>query len=92
MPDVIEQWRDKQLWRFRINYQSYLGSLEGVDPECDSELMKDKFPHKGEDYLSVKRKIEAHAAALRGRFDVKRQNRAGQVASGGHAPPGPPSG
>lgn len=49
MPDVIEHWTDKQLWRFRINYQSYLGSLEAVDPECDSELMKDNFPHEGED-------------------------------------------
>jgi len=67
MPDLIERSTDKQLWRFRINYQSYLGSMDTVDPECDSDLMKDKFPHEGEDYLSVKRKIEAHAMVLRRR-------------------------
>ena len=67
MPDIIEQWTDKQLWRFRINYQAYLGSMDAVDPGCDSDLMKDKFPHEGEDYLSVKRKIEAHATVLRRR-------------------------
>jgi hypothetical protein len=69
MPDVIEQWTDKQLWRFRIHYQSYIGSLEIIDPDCDSELVKDKFPHEGEDYLSVKRKIEAHAQIMRRRAD-----------------------
>ena len=67
MPEVIEQWTDKVLWRFRINYQSYLGSMEAVDADCDSELMKDGFPHEGESYISVKRKIETHAAVLRRR-------------------------
>ncbi len=67
MPDVIDQWTDKQLWRFRIRYQDYLGSMEAVDPGCDSELMKDKFPHEGESYLSVKRKIEIHANVMRQR-------------------------
>jgi hypothetical protein len=69
MPDVIEHWTDKQLWRFRIHYQSYIGSMEATDPECDSELMRDKFPHESEDYLSVKRKIEAHAQIVRRRAD-----------------------
>jgi len=69
MPDVIEHWTDKQLWRFRIHYQSYIGSMEATDPECDSELMKDKFPHEFEDYLSVKRKIDAHAQIMRRRAD-----------------------
>jgi hypothetical protein len=67
MPDVIEQWTDKHLWRFRTRYQDYLGSMEAVDPGCDSELIKDKFPHEGEDYLSVKRKIETHAEFVRQR-------------------------
>jgi hypothetical protein len=31
--------------------------------------VKDKFPHEGEDYLSVKRKIEAHAQIMRRRAD-----------------------
>jgi hypothetical protein len=39
----------------------------GTDPECDSELMKEKFPLESEDYLSVKRKIEAHAQIMRRR-------------------------
>jgi hypothetical protein len=69
MPDVIERWTDKQLWRFRTNHKSYLGSMDAIDPECDSDLMKDKFPHEGEDYLSVKRKIEAHATVMRRRAD-----------------------
>ena len=67
VPDVIEQWTDKQLWRFRTNYQSYLDSMDAVDLECDSDLMKEKLPHEGEDYLSVKRKIEAHATVMRRR-------------------------
>ena len=67
MPDVIDQWTDKQLWRFRIRYQDYLGSMEEVDPGCISELMKDKFPHEAESYLSVKRKIEIHANVTRQR-------------------------
>lgn len=67
VPDVIEQWTDKQLWRFRVHYQSYLGSMKAVDPRCDSALMNDGFPHDMEDYLSVKRKIEEHAATMRRR-------------------------
>jgi hypothetical protein len=67
MPEVIDQWTDKQLWRFRIRYQDYLGSMEAVDPGCDSELVKDKFLHEGESYLSVKRKIEGHANVMRQR-------------------------
>jgi uncharacterized protein YneF (UPF0154 family) len=67
MPDVIEQWTDKQLLRFRVHYQSYLGSMKATDPQCDSDLMKDDFPHEFEDYLSVKRKIEDHAKVMRKR-------------------------
>jgi hypothetical protein len=67
MPDVIEQWTDKQLWRFRIHYQGYIGSMEAVDPQCDSELMNHKLPHECESYLSVKRKIEAHVQTMRTR-------------------------
>jgi hypothetical protein len=67
MPDVIDQWTDKQLWRFRIHYQGYLGSMAVVDPECGSELMNEGFPHEGEDYLSVLRKIKAHTEIMRHR-------------------------
>jgi len=31
--------------------------------------VKDGFPHEGEDYLSVERKIKEHAAVLRKRAD-----------------------
>ena len=67
MPDKIEEWTDKQLWRFRIRYQDYTGSMEAVDPDCKSDLVKDGFPHEGEDYLSVERKIKEHADTLRKR-------------------------
>ena len=65
MPDTIQDWTDKVLWRFRVLYETYVGSVKAVDPECDSELFRDGFPHEGEDYLSVKRKIEGHAEVLR---------------------------
>ena len=69
VPDAISEWTDKQLWRFRARYQDYLGSMEAVEPDCESDLVKDGFPHEGEDYLSVERKIKEHAATLRKRAD-----------------------
>jgi len=69
MPDKIEEWTDIQLWRFRLRFQDYTGGVKEVDPECKSDLVKDGFPHEGEDYLSVERKIKEHADTLRKRAD-----------------------
>jgi hypothetical protein len=70
IPDKnIEEWTHIQLWRFRVRYQDYLGSMKAADPDCESDLVKDGFPHEGEDYLSVERKIKEHAAALKKRAD-----------------------
>jgi hypothetical protein len=41
--------------------------MDAVDPECGFDLMKEKFPQEGEDYLSVKRKIGAQATVMRRR-------------------------
>jgi hypothetical protein len=67
MPDVIKEYLDKELWGFRDKYRSHLGSLKVVDPECESDLMKEGFPCEGQDYLAVERKIKAHADVLRKR-------------------------
>jgi len=64
VPDAIEKAADKALFRFRVHFQGYLGSMKSAYPECDSQLMIDGFPHEGENYLSVKRKIEAHSRLL----------------------------
>jgi len=69
MPAKIEEWSDVQLWRFRVRYEDYMGSMKAVDPACKSNLVRDGFPHEGEDYLSVERKITEHADILRKRAD-----------------------
>ena len=67
IPDEIKGWTDKALWAFRLQYQSHIGALKKIDPEFHSPLIDDGFPCDGQDYLTVKRKIEAHANLLRKR-------------------------
>jgi hypothetical protein len=65
MPDDIKEWSDKKLFEFRILYRAHIDALKKTDPECKSDLITDGFPCEGQDYLTVKRKIEAHATFLR---------------------------
>ena len=69
IPDEVKEWLDKQLWAFRVQYQSHIGSVKAVDPEFHTTLIDDGFPCDSQDYLTVKRKIEAHASSLRKRVD-----------------------
>jgi len=69
VPAAITEWSDKQLWRFRIRFQDYLGSMKDVDLDFESDLLEDGFPSEVEDCLSVERKIRKHTARLRKRAD-----------------------
>jgi hypothetical protein len=66
IPDKIETPTDKQLWMFRVWYQSLLGSMKVIDPDCDSTLMKDGFPAQRQ-YQDVERNIKEHAEVLQKR-------------------------
>lgn len=65
VPDVISEHLDREVFRFRDKYSSYLGSLKTTIPDCDSQLMKEGYVCNGQEYPDLKRKIEAHAAHLR---------------------------
>jgi hypothetical protein len=67
IPDEIKEHTDKLLLSFRVQYQSHIGFVKSVDPEFHSGLIDEGFPCDGQDYLAVKRKIEAHAEHLRKR-------------------------
>jgi hypothetical protein len=67
IPDVIKDWTDRQLWSFRVLYQSHIGAVTAIDPDCKTDLIKDGFPCDGQDYLTVMRKLKAHAESLRSR-------------------------
>ena len=69
IPDVIKEWRHKELWNFRIMYRSHIGAITAIDPSFHSNLIDDGFPRDGEKYLDVRRKMEAHAALLRDHAD-----------------------
>lgn len=68
LPDEIKQHTDKQLWAFRDQYRAHVGFVKSVDAEFHSAVIDDDSQAcNGQDYLKVKKKIEAHAQALRER-------------------------
>lgn len=69
IPDEIKLWTDKLLMGFHSDYQMHIGAVRSVDAECDSVAMKEGFPCNGQDYVTVKRKIEEHADCLQKRAD-----------------------
>lgn len=70
IPDEIKEWTDKLLWRFRVLYQSHLELVNRVDSEFHSDVINDGFPCDGQDYLTVKKKIEEHSALLKDRAQL----------------------
>jgi len=82
IPDEIKEWTDKELWSFRLLYRSHIGALKKIDPEFHSSLVDEDFPCDGQDYLTVKRKIEDHARLLRERGNLLVQQGTGRKSSG----------
>jgi hypothetical protein len=68
LPAIIKEDRHKQLWSFRILYQSHIGALKKIAPEFHSKLIDEGFPCE-DSYLIVRRKIETHSALLRAHAD-----------------------
>jgi hypothetical protein len=68
LPEAIKEHRHKELFRFYIHYTSHIGQVKAVDQSFHSSMIDDTIPSK-EEYLDVKKKIEAHAALLRKRAE-----------------------
>jgi hypothetical protein len=65
VPEVVKEFRDKQLWAFRIQYRGHVGGVRSNEPDFHSDIMDAPYPCWSVPYLDLLRKLKVHAEALR---------------------------
>jgi hypothetical protein len=67
IPDIIVDWRHKELWRFRAIYREHIRFVKDADSNASTNVIDLGFPRDGASYLEVRRDLSNHAALLRER-------------------------
>jgi hypothetical protein len=64
IPEVVKEFRDKQLFAFRVQYRGHIGGLKSNEPDFHSDIMDAPYPWSVP-YLDLMRKLREHAGLLR---------------------------